>query len=418
MKNANRKKLGHSVICASWLAVFCLFGYRSTFSILLGPMSKDLGWSISKLSLAYSLMMSVYAITAFFSGILIDKWGTRPAYLIASVGGALGFYLTSNANSYISYVLPYVIFAGIGTGMLWVSSTISVRKWYVGKSYATMWGIAFMGAPAAQIVLSLGVKKLLLTLGWRLAMKILALIVFVLLLMASYFSRKNPSDYGLSPFGVTSQEVNNEYVWSLKEAYSTFPIWGAILAFITSIIAEFLIWTQIVMYWTKDMGLTLATSTNLYVVIGFAGLISMPFMGKVADKVVSSKPSESMGRKIMLIFAPAVGVVACILLLLTKMSIIYSIISCILFSVYWAIEPGGVAGYIGAIYGGKTLGRIWGAATLIVMGIGPALGSFMGAYLYDLNGSYYYSIIFATCAFALSTIISLFLPLKVRINKK
>ncbi|MCT4595420.1 MAG: MFS transporter [Anaeromicrobium sp.] len=418
MKKTNGKKLGHSVICASWLAVFCLFGYRSTFSILLGPMSTDLGWSISKLSLAYSLMMSVYAFTAFFSGILIDKWGTRPAYLIASVGGALGFYLTSNAHSYISYVLPYVLFAGVGTGMLWVSSTISVRKWYVGKSYATMWGIAFMGAPAAQIILSLGVKKLLLTLGWRLAMKVLALIVFILLLIASYFSRKNPSDYGLSPFGVTRQEVSNEYVWSLKEAYSTFPIWGAILTFITSIIGEFLIWTQIVMYWTKDIGLTLTTSTNLYVIIGFSGLFSMPLMGRLADRVVSNKAYESIGRKTMLIFAPAIGFVACILLLFTKISIIYSIISCILFSVYWAIEPGGVAGYIGSIYGGKTLGKIWGAATLIVMGIGPALGSFMGAYLYDLKGSYYYSILFATCAFLLSTIFSLCLPLKVRINKK
>jgi predicted MFS family arabinose efflux permease len=275
-----------------------------------------------------------------------------------------------------------------------------------------------MGAPAAQIILSLGVKKLLLTLGWRLAMKVLALIVFILLLIASYFSRKNPSDYGLSPFGVTRQEVSNEYVWSLKEAYSTFPIWGAILTFITSIIGEFLIWTQIVMYWTKDIGLTLTTSTNLYVIIGFSGLFSMPLMGRLADRVVSNKAYESIGRKTMLIFAPAIGFVACILLLFTKISIIYSIISCILFSVYWAIEPGGVAGYIGSIYGGKTLGKIWGAATLIVMGIGPALGSFMGAYLYDLKGSYYYSILFATCAFLLSTIFSLCLPLKVRINKK
>jgi len=25
-------------------------------------------------------MMVVYAITAFFSGMIIDKWGTRPAY--------------------------------------------------------------------------------------------------------------------------------------------------------------------------------------------------------------------------------------------------------------------------------------------------------------------------------------------------
>ena len=43
---------------------------------------------------------------------------------------------------------------------------------------------------------------------------------------------------------------------------------------------------------------------------------------------------------------------------------------CVLFAVYWAIEPGGVVGYAGAIYGRVSLGKLWGLATLIVMGIG------------------------------------------------
>ena len=60
---------------------------------------------------------------------------------------------------------------------------------------------------------------------------------------------------------------------------------------------------------------------------------------------------------------------------------------CVLFAVYWAIEPGGVVGYAGAIYGRVSLGKLWGLATLIVMGIGPALGSFMGGYLADTTGN-------------------------------
>ena len=78
-----QKKLGYMVVLASWLAVFCLFGYRSTFSVLLGPMSESMNWSVSQTSLGYSLMMTIYAVTAFFSGMIIDKWGTKPAYLIA-----------------------------------------------------------------------------------------------------------------------------------------------------------------------------------------------------------------------------------------------------------------------------------------------------------------------------------------------
>lgn len=412
MKDVNKKTLGYMVVLSSWLAIFCLFGYRATFSLLLGPMSKDLGWSVSKLSLGYSLMMSVYALTAFFSGMIIDKWGTKPAYAIGSICAALGFYLTSNAHTYIFYLLPYVLFAGVGTGMLWVSSTISVRKWFCGKTYGTMWGIAFMGAPFAQVVLSLGLKKILLTMSWRLAMKILAFLVFFLLLIATIVSKKNPEDYNLTPFGLDPNKINSsdDYNWSLKEAYSNFAIWGAIFAFLSSMVGEFLIWTQVVMYWTKDVKLSLSTATNLYIIIGIAGIFTMPIMGRLSDKLVSKSSIESIGRKKVLIFAPFMGIIACFLLLQTNKSLLVGGISCILFSIYWALEPGGVAAYVASLYGRRSLGKIWGSATLIVMGIGPALGSYMGAYLYDISGNYSHSILFATGAFTLSFIVALFLP--------
>nr|WP_272507370.1 MFS transporter [Clostridium aestuarii] len=400
------------VVLASWLAVFCLFGYRSTFSVLQGPMSKSLGWSASKLTLGYSLMMTVYAVTAFFSGMIIDKWGTKPAYAIGSVCAALGFLITSYAHSYMGYLIPYVVFAGIGTGMLWVSSTVSVRKWYVGKSYATMWGIAFMGAPVAQVVLSLGAKAVLLTLDWRIAMRGLSVVVFIALVIASIVAKKNPNDYGFEAFGSDSIQIksNDEHIWSVKEAFRTAPIWGAIIAFLTSMVAEFLVWTQVVKFWTTDCKLSLSTATNLYVIIGIVGIFTMPVMGIVSDKVVKKLNNEIKARKIMLIFAPAVGLLACALLLNTSKSLAVGVIACVCFAIYWAIEPGGVAGYAGAIYGNKSLGKIWGLATLIVMGIGPALGSYMGAHLYDISGSYFKSMIFAASSFTVSIIAAGLLP--------
>lgn len=39
------KKTSYFVVVAAWLAVFCLFGYRSTFAILAGPMSQTMGWT-------------------------------------------------------------------------------------------------------------------------------------------------------------------------------------------------------------------------------------------------------------------------------------------------------------------------------------------------------------------------------------
>ena len=418
MDENSAKRMSYSVIAAAWLAVFCLFGYRATFAVLSGPMAQTMKWTGAEVSLGYSLMMTIYAITAFFSGMILDKWGTKPVYAIAAVFGMLGFYLTSRVETLYAYYACYAICAGIGTGMLWVSSTISVRKWFIGKYYAKMWGIAFAGAPMAQVLLSLGVKPLLVqnAAQWRDAMNYLAWIMLVMLLIASALAKKNPEQYGIQPFGsmpaAPGTAAKKEHIWSVGEAFGTAAIWGAVIAFLTSMVAEFLIWTQVVRYWTKDLQMPLDTATNLYVAIGIAGIFTMPLMGVVADKVVTSIGNEVKGRKIMLVAAPLVGLVACaLLLMMNAQSFLLGVVVCILFAIYWAIEPGGVVGYAGAVYGRVSLGKIWGTATLIVMGIGPALGSFMGGYLADTSGNFSASIKFAMGAFVFSAVIAFFLPM-------
>ena len=379
------------------------------------------GWEKTLPSTGYSIMMSVYAITAFFSGMIIDKWGTRPAYFLGGIFCSLGFLLTSlvpNSSPFL-YLALYGLFAGVGTGMLWVSSTISVRKWFVGKAYATWWGVAFAGAPMAQVVLSMVVKPILTGPeagpdSWRVAMRILGMIMFGALMLATVIARKPPEAYHLKPFGLVPPgpgPKRAEVLWTPKNAFKTLPVWGTVVAFLTAMVGEFLIWTQVVRYWITDAGMDLAAATNLYIFIGITGIFSMPLLGKGADLLVGKLGDETKARKAMLVFAPLVGVVACLVLLASGSgSFATGVLACALFAVYWAIEPGGCAGYAGSIYGRQSLGRIWGLVTLIVMGIGPALGTYVGSAL-GAGGSYVPAIWFAMTAFAVSVVAALFLPL-------
>jgi OFA family oxalate/formate antiporter-like MFS transporter len=411
MDEKQAKRTAILVVIAAWLAVFCLFGFRATFAILKVPMSEEMGWSAGDISLGYAFMMSIYAITAFFSGMIVDKWDTKPAYFLAAIFGALGFYVTSFTNSLFGYYAAYGILAGVGTGMLWVSSTVSVRKWYIGKDYAKMWGFAFMGAPVAQFVLAYVTKGVIATSGWRAAWQVLGGVVLVAMLLATFIARKSPDAYGAKPFGALPDSMKEEYVWGVGESFSRYAMWGVILAFLTSMVAESLIWTQTVSYWAQDLKMGLGTTTTLYSIIGVVGIFSMPIMGIVADKVVQSMRHEAKGRKAMLILGPAVGALACIMVLLTAKSIVWGGIACFLFAIYWAIEPGGVVGYTGAVYGRKTLGKIWGLATLICMGIGPAVGTYLGGYFRDVTGRYTTSIAFALGAFVVSALFAIALPL-------
>jgi MFS family permease len=472
MEESKAKAYGWSVVFASWLAVFCLFGYRATFAILKGPMGITLGWTTAQVTLGYSLMMVFYAITAYFSGMMLDKWGTKPVYSVAAIFGCLGFVLTAMINIQIAYLFTFGLLGGIATGMLWVTSTVSVRKWYVGKTYATMWGFAFAGGPMAQFVLAQVVKPTLsasqskldaavkallpnaaslapkdlakavadklhdptvlampqikdalagLDHAWRFQMTILGIIVFFALAVAVFMAKGSPEKYGLKPFGAMPAAGGAappaEADWTMGEAFGRYAIWGAILTFLTSMMGEFLIWTQVVSYWTADVGYSLKKATNIYALIGLVGIFSMPILGKVADKVVQAVGLESKGRKIMLIIGPLTGVVACLLLLASPSGDIFAYIACVIFAIYWAIVPGGVVGYTGAMYGRKTLGKIWGLATMIVMGIGPFVGSYIGGMLKDVSGKYTYSIWFALGAFAVSIFLATTLPLRIEYRK-
>lgn len=464
---------GRSVIVSSWLAVFCLFGYRATFAILKGPMGQSLGWSDSQITLGYSLMMVVYALTAYLSGLILDRWGTRPVYAVAAALGGLGFVLTSRVDAHPAYLASFGLLGGVATGMLWVSSTVSVRKWYVGRSYAGSWGIAFSGAPMAQFALAqllrprLGAPQAelnralagwladqgrgvdpaavaaaaldpaaraepgvaaalsVLDAAWRSGMLVLGLIVAAALAVAVAFARRSPDAYGLAAFGsqapaaataaagpaaaTAAATASAEREWGVREAFGRWPIWAAILVFLTSMMAEFLVWTQVVSFWTVDLGYGLAEASATYALIGLVGIVGMPLMGRAADLVVAKVGDEARGRKIMLIIGPAGGAAACALLLGSAWRpLAYA--ACVIFALYWAVVPGGVVGYVGAVYGRKTLGKIWGLATLIVMGVGPFLGTFVGGALRDLTGSFRLSMLYALGSFIVSAALGLSLP--------
>jgi hypothetical protein len=54
---------------------------------------------------------------------------------------------------------------------------------------------------------------------------------------------------------------------------------------------------------------------------------------------------------------------------------------------------------------------------MIVMGIGPFVGSYMGSLLRDISGHYTYSIYFALGSFLFSILLATTLPLRVEYTK-
>ena len=410
-------RYGLQVVVAAFLAYFVFFGYRSAFSVLLTPMTTDMGWDAAQVTSGYSIMMLLYAVTSYFSGMFFTKYGAKFCFGVGTIAGFLGYFVTSFANTFLAYLVPYALFAGVATGMLFVPATSTVRSWFIGNAYGKAFGFAAAGACVAQVILTLGLKAVLLTMDWRIGMRMLAIVALVLLAVATILTKKPPATYGMKPkgeiIGGGPAKGAPPRIWTVKEAFKTYVVWGSILSFFCSCFSEFLIWSQLVSYWVKDGGMSMDLSTNLYAFLGVLGCIFAPLLGTLSDKYAGSVGNETIARRRLMFVAPACGLLGMACLLLGLHSIAITILACVFFAMYWQGMPAQVTGYMGSIFG-PSFPKIWGLATLIIMGIGPALGSYLGARLYVVFGSYRVSFIMALVMFALSAFFALTLPKKIR----
>ena len=56
------KRYGLMVVIAAWMGLFCMFGYRSSFSIMQGLIIADTGWTTIQTSLGYCFMMVILSL--------------------------------------------------------------------------------------------------------------------------------------------------------------------------------------------------------------------------------------------------------------------------------------------------------------------------------------------------------------------
>lgn len=166
------------------LAVMSLasFGTLSfTFSVMLGPMGADLGWSNALLSSGFTLGSVVGGALAAFVGRTIDLRGGRRVLVTGSFVGAAGMLAWSLATTPITYLLAWVVI-GVGMSLGFYEPTVaSAVRHAPGRRRDAVLTITLAGALASTIWIPLG--ELLISLGgWRTALMQLALLYLLLTL--------------------------------------------------------------------------------------------------------------------------------------------------------------------------------------------------------------------------------------------
>ena len=83
------------IVVVTFVTLITTAGFRATPGVLIVPLQNEFGWSRGTISLAISLGLLLFGLTAPFSAALMERFGVRRVMLIALATIAAGASLTT-----------------------------------------------------------------------------------------------------------------------------------------------------------------------------------------------------------------------------------------------------------------------------------------------------------------------------------
>lgn len=185
-KNNGKRWLYLALGAASLLFAGIIYGW----SILKAPLAAEFGWSVSALSMNFTLTMWFFCFGGMLGGVMKNKLGIRTTGLISAVLSMLGFFLASAIKESVGMLyLSYGILSGLGIGIAYNCIISTVSAWFPDKKGLCS-GVLMMGFGASALVLgSLADAIISSPLGWRAAYRMIGVALGLILTVAAFVLR-------------------------------------------------------------------------------------------------------------------------------------------------------------------------------------------------------------------------------------
>ena len=216
-----------------WIAVagVCMqmaLGAGYAWSVFRIPLVKEFGWSISQVSLTFTISWFFLGATAFLGGLWLNRSGPRIVAMVAGLMWGGGVFLASFAahKLWLLY-LTYGVIGGIGLGMGYIVPVTVLVKWFPERR-GLITGIAVGGFGAGSLIAAPLAGRLMQSVGVMPTFMYLGIAYGVVAICAGFFMRVPPE--GWKPAGWTptaaqvSQRSDRDY--TLGEALRTWQWWA------------------------------------------------------------------------------------------------------------------------------------------------------------------------------------------------
>jgi OFA family oxalate/formate antiporter-like MFS transporter len=105
------------VIAIAGVFLQIALGAVYAWSVFRVPLAKQFGWSISEVTLTFTISIFVLGFAAFFRGLWLNRKGLRVVAVTGGVLYGLGVFLASLTHRLSWLYLTYGVIGGVGLGL-------------------------------------------------------------------------------------------------------------------------------------------------------------------------------------------------------------------------------------------------------------------------------------------------------------
>lgn len=401
MKNTKNRWL----IAASGVGIHISIGSVYAYSVFVNPLDELNGWSLSDVSLAFSLAILFLGLSAAFMGHFVEARGPRVSGLVSTMFFTIGLVIAGygvSIDNLLLFYLGYGVLGGIGLGIGYITPVSTLVKWFPDRrGMAT--GLAIMGFGFAAMIASPVMNWLMMTFTIPTTFYTLAVAYFIIMVISSLYIERPPAGY-LPPKMAAARLNNEEEDESLKdiaylsanEAVKTrrfYWLWLMLFINVTCGIAILNVASPMAQ---EIAGLTPAAAALM---VGIMGV----FNG--AGRLAWASISDYIGRPNLYTIFFIIQIALFFLLPFTTEALLFQLILFIIMTCY----GGGfsaIPAYIGDIFGTKQLGAIHGYILTAWAAAGLA-GPLIVSYIREATESYTLTLYIFTAMFVVALIISI-----------
>lgn len=396
------------LIALSAIAIHLSIGGAYAYSVYKNPITSQMGWSETNVTIAFTIMMGLAGFSAALFGSFVEKQGPRKSAMLAAVLfglGQAGAGVAIAIDSVVLYWCTYGLLSGLGMGIGYIAPVSTLVKWFPDRrGLAT--GMAVLGFGSGSLITAPVATNLIEAVGISSTYYILGISYFTLMLLGALYIAlpKTEGALNVSKYSTSGKALAQ---MSAREAVRTKQFWMLWAMHLINVTAGLMMISVASPMAQEVVGLSVAAAATM---VGLMGL----FNG--GGRLLWAAASDYIGRHNIFVIFFIIQLVAFVTLPFTTNVLLFQVLIFLVVSCY----GGGFSNlpaFASDLFGTKQLGVIHGYL-LTTWSLGGVFGPLIVSAIRNATNSYIPVFYTFSVLIAISFCISLWIRRDVTKKKK